>query len=103
MKEGRDADIPHRMDHRARTARADGSALRHANRSDITEGERAQRLAVVDSMAGELFTPPPRRAGGLSAHQLRALELVWEDGLDFQGDGSMLDSIAEALDGKRRA
>jgi hypothetical protein len=79
------------------------AALRHANRSDIGDGERAQRLAAVDSMAGELFTPPPRRAGGLSAHQLRALELVWEDGLDFQGDGSMLDSIAEALDGKRRA
>jgi len=79
------------------------AALRHANRSDIGEGERAQRLAAVDSMAGELFTPPPRRAGGLSAHQRRALELVWEDGLDFQGDGSMLGSIAEAVDGKRRA
>jgi hypothetical protein len=79
------------------------AALRHASRSDISAGERAQRLAVVDSMARELFIPPPGRAGGLSAHQLRALELGWEDGLDFQGDGPMLDSIVEAVDGKRRA
>ena len=70
--------------------------LRRANRSDISEDERARRLGVADAWAGQLFALPTVTASEPPATAARALELVWEEGLDFRSE-SRLTPICDAI------
>jgi hypothetical protein len=80
--------------------------LRRANRSDVSEDERARRLGVADAWAGPLFEMPMVTASDLPAKAVRALELVWEEGPDFRSESRLTaiwDAIAEQTVDKARA
>jgi hypothetical protein len=79
--------------------------LRRANRSDISEDERARRLGVANAWVGLLFEMPTATANEPAANAMRALELVWEEGLDFHPESRLTpiwDAIAKQI-GEARA
>jgi hypothetical protein len=75
--------------------------LEYVNRSNISEIQRARRLAVADGVAAQLFETPVRTVGEPATKAMRALELVWEEGLDFHPN-DRLDPIWNAIAEKDR-
>ena len=80
--------------------------LEYVNRSNLSEIERARRLAVADGMAAQLFETPVRTPGEPVTKAMRALELVWEEGVDFHPDDRLepiWNAIAERITVQNRA
>ena len=71
--------------------------LKHANSLDISQNERRRRLAVAEAVAGQVFAARTTRVSEPFTKEMRALELLWEEGFNFNPEclSPILDSIAD--------